>query len=381
MQPFIDRPFIISITPHLHVTPSHIITLTLPTLEPSISLIHSHFLFFTFTITMKTSKSTSSKKANKRTPKSSQPKPLNVVHPSPLITAAPSNSKEPQNSDTPSQSMMHAGTKRPNDTLKGNSLSKPTKRAKQVDPNSVEEISKEMSVVFGLDKYWYDSTPFPQLHVILQNQCWETLVSDYCCNPTYPNLMREFISKFSINNGVGSSIVKEVKIEFDSLMLGEWFGVPTVGFDTYYVGSKFVFSGINEKTVLKFLGINEKKVRISHNSLSPLNKLLYNITRRFILPRNLKRSEVNLRDATLIYCLANHIKINFPSLMILHLCDCIEKKYLVGYGGLLTWTFRKFGVPLDGLQFPMSPNNKIGTNCLNNLHIKLNDNGILENAN
>ena len=120
---------------------------------------------------MKTSKSTSSKKGNKRTPKSSQPKPLKVVNPSPLITAPPSTSKEPQNSNTPSLSMMHAGTKRPNDTPKGNSSSKPTKRAKQVDPNSAEEISKEMSIGFGVDKHWYDSRPFPQLHAILQNQC------------------------------------------------------------------------------------------------------------------------------------------------------------------------------------------------------------------
>ena len=67
--------------------------------------------------------------------------------------------------------------------------------------------------------------------------------------------------------------------------------------------------------------------------------------------------------------------------MISYLSDCIEKKYLVGYGGLLTWTFRKFGIPLDGLQFPMSPNNKIGAKFLNNLHLKLNDNGILEDAN
>ena len=174
-------------------------------------------------------------------------------------------------------------------------------------------------------------------------------MSDFCCKPIYPNLMREFISYFSIDNWVCSSVVKEIKIEFNSLMLGEWFGVPTVGLDTYYVGFKIVFSGINEKTVLKFLGINEKKGRISHNSLSPLHKLLYNIARQFILPRNSKWNEVNLRDATLIYCLANHIKINFPSLMISHLPDCIEKKYLVGYGGLLTWIFRKFGVPLDGL--------------------------------
>ena len=67
------------------------------------------------------------------------------------------------------------------------------------------------------------------------------------------------------------------------------------------------------------------------------------------LPRNSKHSEVNLRDATLIYCLANHIKINFPSLNISHLFDCNEKKLMVGYGGLLIWILKKFGVPLDGL--------------------------------
>ena len=132
-------------------------------------------------------------------------------------------------------------------------------------------------------------------------------MSNFCCYPIYPNLMREFISHFSIENGVCSSVVKEIKIEFNWMILGEWFGVLAIGFDTYYVGSKIVFSGINEKTMLKFLGINEKKGRISHNTLSPLHKLLYNISRCFILLRNSKRSEINLRDATLIYCLANHI--------------------------------------------------------------------------
>ena len=88
---------------------------------------------------------------------------------------------------------MHARTKRQNSTSKDESLSKPTKRIKQVDSNSAEEISKEMSVGFGLDKYWYDSTPFPQLHAISQNQNWETLMSNFFCNPKYSNLMREFI--------------------------------------------------------------------------------------------------------------------------------------------------------------------------------------------
>ena len=46
--------------------------------------------------------------------------------------------------------------------------------------------------------------------------------------------------------------VKEIKIEFNCVMLGEWFEVPAVGFNTYHVSTNIVFSGINEKTVLKF---------------------------------------------------------------------------------------------------------------------------------
>ena len=107
-------------------------------------------------------------------------------------------------------------------------------------------------------------------------------MAEHCCNPMYPELMREFVSNFSIDNGVCTSVVKGIKIEFNSLMLGGWLGVPSTGFDVYFVGSKIVFSGIDEKLVWKFLGINEKRGKVSHNVLSPMHKLLYNIARRFI---------------------------------------------------------------------------------------------------
>ena len=134
---------------------------------------------------MKTPKTASSKKQNNNTPKTTQPKPLKIVHPSPQITVAPSSSKE--YSGTPSASTMHVGNKRPLDTPTHKSLSKSANRAKKSDPNSAEEISKEITAGFGLDKYWYESNPFPQLHAILQNQHWETLMTDYCCNPIKPD--------------------------------------------------------------------------------------------------------------------------------------------------------------------------------------------------
>ena len=52
-----------------------------------------------------------------------------------------------------------------------------------MDPNSAEEVAKEMSVGFGLDKYWYDSNSCPQLHAILSNQGWEILMYTYLAIP------------------------------------------------------------------------------------------------------------------------------------------------------------------------------------------------------
>ena len=72
---------------------------------------------------------------------------------------------------------MHVGNKRPSDSTMNKSLSTSAKRAKVAVPNSAEELSKEMSVGFGLDKHWYESTFFPQLHAILQNQFWESLMA------------------------------------------------------------------------------------------------------------------------------------------------------------------------------------------------------------
>ena len=99
---------------------------------------------------MKSPKSSSRKRTN-RTPKITQPKPLKVVHPSQQIAAPePSSQEQP---GTPSVSRMHVGSKRPIDSTMNKSLSKSAKRAKIVVPNSLEEILKEMTVDFGLDKH------------------------------------------------------------------------------------------------------------------------------------------------------------------------------------------------------------------------------------
>ena len=104
---------------------------------------------------------------------------------------------------------MHASNKRKRDSTSKKSSS--AKKAIVTVHLNVEELSKEMIVGFGLDKQWYESTFFPQLHAILQTQFWESLMAEYCCNSMYPELMREFVLNFSIDDGVCSSSVKEVK--------------------------------------------------------------------------------------------------------------------------------------------------------------------------
>ena len=93
----------------------------------------------------------SPKSSSNKTPKITQPKSLKVVHPSPKIATPELSSQEQPG--TPSVSRMHVGSKRSIDSTMNKSLSKSAKRAKIVVPNSLEEILKEMTVDFGLDKH------------------------------------------------------------------------------------------------------------------------------------------------------------------------------------------------------------------------------------
>ena len=103
---------------------------------------------------MKTPKSSKNTlKSGKKTSTSHQtiqPTPLKIVHPSPLLKAAPSPSPSQETTD-------NIRPKRKSFTPKSESSTQTAKRLKQVDPNCAEEIAKEMSVGFGVDKFWYDS--------------------------------------------------------------------------------------------------------------------------------------------------------------------------------------------------------------------------------
>ena len=213
----------VTVTSHINKpTPSryifHFIIITLSlSLNPKPSFSPLLFLF-----SLKTSM-----KTKNQSPKMKQPVPLQVIYP-PSHTPKPESSSKEQEG-TPISPKIHAGSKRSRGSKKPPTRS--VKKMKVTHYLNAEELSKEMSVGFGLDKEWYETANFPHFHKILQTQHWESLMCDYCCNPIYPEIMREFISNFSINDGVCFSSIKEIEIEFDSLTLGEWLGVPATGFD------------------------------------------------------------------------------------------------------------------------------------------------------
>ncbi|XP_056682692.1 uncharacterized protein [Spinacia oleracea] len=103
----------------------------------------------------------------------------------------------------------------------------------------------------------------------------------------------------------------------------------------------------NEQLV-EAIGGDLKVCSLTNQSLfpTPLQKLLFNLVRRGIVPRTQKRTLANLYDASLMYCLEHKIPINFPALMIKHLSHCVPSDYKVGYASLLTMVFRSFSVDL-----------------------------------
>lgn len=104
---------------------------------------------------------------------------------------------------------------------------------------------------------------------------------------------------FQKKYGVCRSLVLGSENTFNESMVGEWLEVPTVGFGTYYIDPlDLEVKGVGRIAILQNVGGNGEKNTVDHNSLSPLQKLFYNVVWRSIVPRTLKRSTMSLLDAT-----------------------------------------------------------------------------------
>ena len=218
-----------------------------------------------------------------------------------------------------------------------------------------DEASKELAQeanryvpIFVLNLPWCQESKYKELLEILQFQGWVNCFGLHAIDFVYPKAMDEFCENFSYSKGKISSMVNGVDISFDSDYLANLFEIPCDGYDNYFKGKYNLKIGkIGKDEILLSLGGEKGISTIDHNSLSPINKLLFNLVRRTILARTQKRSEANLLDCAVIYCLTNRIKVNFPSLMISHLDHTVPSGYKVGYGTLLTKIFKSFQVPLE----------------------------------
>lgn len=113
----------------------------------------------------------------------------------------------------------------------------------------------------------------------------------------------KFCENFSYKKLVCTSEVNETSIAyFDVEYLGNLFGVPDEGFDEYVKGKmKVIINQLESAQTVKKIGENyDKSSTTKHKFLSPLQKLLFNIVWRGVVPRTQKRDDVNLFDACLI---------------------------------------------------------------------------------
>ncbi|KAH0740692.1 hypothetical protein KY290_033735 [Solanum tuberosum] len=103
----------------------------------------------------------------------------------------------------------------------------------------------------------------------------------------------------------------------------------------------------------------EEYSRIYKGAMLPLQRLLFDVVHKIILPRGQKRTEANYLDLTLMELLISRRLINLTKLMLFHMdCICVEDKKLhsLGYGFWLGEIFEYFKVHVKEWQVQTTKN-------------------------
>lgn len=106
-----------------------------------------------------------------------------------------------------------------------------------------------------------------------------------------PKLITEYCFNFSKkDNDVCSIWCLEYKL-LSVKVLGGWLKVLIDGFGTYYLNSSEVdVEGHGSEEILRNVGGDGLKNTIDHNSLTPSQRLLFNVVWRSLVPHSQKRS-------------------------------------------------------------------------------------------
>lgn len=197
-----------------------------------------------------------------------------------------------------------------------------------------------------INREWCEASKFVELLDILEFQGWVELFSTCYNNVLAYDILDEFCKNFKRDtDGVCRTKIKKKDIIFDAEDIAEAFGVPNEGFDNYFKGGTgLVVEGVTIGEIVKSIGGSEKSVKTNHIEFSPLQTLLFHFVWQGIVPRTQHRHEANHLDAILMYCMEHKIKINFPSIFIQHLSNCIEKEQLVPYGNLIMTLLESYDI-------------------------------------
>lgn len=212
---------------------------------------------------------------------------------------------------------------------------------------ALERSAVRYVVGYRLDFAWCKQAKFLEFLDLIKFQGWEHVLVVKSDNYLFPLALDEFCDNCEFDDGTCYSKVNGVEIEFDAEKLGKILKVPNAGFDTYFKGPVTMkVMGYTKTEIIKFVGGKKGANIMNHNDLTPLNKLLFNLVKKFVVPRTQKKNELCFLDMTIIFCLVKKIKINFPSLMLQHLEHTVPKGYKVGYGALLASVMEELGVEL-----------------------------------
>ena len=237
---------------------------------------------------------------------------------------------------------------------------------------ALEKSAGRYVVGFRLDLAWCKQARFLEFLDLIKFQGWEHLIVEKSNNLLYPLTLDEFCENCDFNDGVCSSKVNDVEIEFSCERRSTILKVPNEGFETYFKGPvNMKVMGYTKTEIIKAVGGKKGVNVMNHNDLTPLNKLLFNLVKKFVVPRTQKKNELSFLDMTIVFCMSKKLKINFPSLMMQHLEHTVPRGYKVGYGAILASVFESLGVELVDYYgyIPEKPENVINEETLRGLSL------------
>lgn len=179
---------------------------------------------------------------------------------------------------------------------------------------------------------------------LLIAQGWLNILSTR--KPIYPKLVYEFYNNIAFGDGNISSNVKDIKIFFDSNILGSILGVPSDG----VLENNFPCD--RDHRVATILGIEDDDTNVENldtNMLSIENRLLHSIIAKIFVPRTGSFNSITDRDISIMYDILEEEPVCLPDIIMNVMKESVGRsKAALPYGLFLTYIFEFCNIKLKG---------------------------------